>query len=161
MRWSRGMGRQALALAALSFGGRAGTRCGVDRGIVGDGPFSAQSSAPRAGQHAASRGTPEVHGPSAVAGERRLKRSPINLGHQLKAERVQQLSETLHFAKICDSVFLRNALKKPDQNGRALMSIRRANLRYVLVIDLFFVLTDAATTHQQAVERVHIGLGRG
>src|SRR6056297_4106668 len=123
MRWSRGMGRQALALAALSFGGRAGTRCGVDRGIVGDGPFSAQSSGPRDGQHAASRGTPEVHGPSAVAGERQLK--------------------------------------KPDQNGRALMSIRRANLRYVLVIDLFFVLTDAATTHQQAVERVHIGLGRG
>ena len=39
-----------------------------------------------------------------------LKRSAFNLRHQLKAERVQQLSRALHFAKICDSGFSRNVL---------------------------------------------------
>src|SRR6056297_2104671 len=34
-----------------------------------------------------------------------LKRSAFNLRRQLKAERVQQLSGALHFAKICTSVF--------------------------------------------------------
>ena len=39
-----------------------------------------------------------------------LKRSAFNLRHQLKAERVQQLSRAPHFAKICVSGFSRNAL---------------------------------------------------
>jgi hypothetical protein len=39
-----------------------------------------------------------------------LKRSAFHSRHQLKAERVQRLSGALHFAKICDSGFLRNAL---------------------------------------------------
>ncbi len=38
-------------------------------------------------------------------------RSAFNLKHQRKAERVQRLNRALHFAKICDSGFSRNALK--------------------------------------------------
>src|SRR6056297_847182 len=39
-----------------------------------------------------------------------LKRSAFYLRYQPKAERVQRLSIALHFAKICDSGFSRNAL---------------------------------------------------
>jgi len=45
------------------------------------------------------------------------KRSAFNLRHQLKAERVQRMNEALHFAKICESGFSRNALKNRSTCG--------------------------------------------
>ncbi|MHA7850487.1 hypothetical protein [Roseovarius sp.] len=42
-----------------------------------------------------------------------LKRFAFNLRHQLKAKRAQRSNKALHFAKLCESGFSRNALEQP------------------------------------------------